>query len=93
MAPATTTQEQTMNPKKITIATYPDGTRFVIHKANGSGWMYAENRQATPLRYAIELAMWSGATISTEPNPHYRKPAPKQPAQVDALTQFRGWVS
>jgi hypothetical protein len=94
MAPATTTQESTtMNAKTITIATYPDGTRFQIHKTQGSGWIYADDRQATPLRYAIELAEADGAVISTEPNPYYRKPVPKQVAPLDALTQFRGWVS
>ena len=82
-----------MNAKTITVATYPDGTRFEIHKTQGSGWIYKENCQATPLRYAIELAEADGAKISTVPNPYYRKPAPKQPVQLDALTQFRSWVS
>ena len=82
-----------MNPKKITIATYPDGTRFQIHKTQGTGWIYKENFQATPLRYAIELAEADGAIITTEPNPYYRKPAPKAAPRFDALAQFRGWVS
>ena len=67
-------------PKTITVATYPDGTKTTFKK-RGDFWTYHENNMTSSASdsyaSAVDGAKAMGAKVERVPNPNYRPPKPR----------------
>ena len=49
------------------VAVYPDGTRYVLNKSQGT-WWYKRGSGAYPQKFAIAMAEDQGAVIEVQPS-------------------------
>jgi hypothetical protein len=61
--------------KKIKVATYADGTRFIIKKVSGCGYEWNHGCYSSHMDNAIWNVELHGGTVTTEENPNYCEPA------------------